>query len=63
MIRTARSRLPLIIRGSAVALAVGSVAMALTLGFPLVPPALAVLAVCRWTTPASSSWCLSPHPC
>ncbi|WP_346960604.1 hypothetical protein [uncultured Arthrobacter sp.] len=41
MIRTARSRLPLIIRGSAVALAVGSVAMALTLGFPLVPPALA----------------------
>ncbi len=38
MIRTAGSRLPLIIRGSAVALAVGSVAMALTLAFPLIPP-------------------------
>lgn len=41
MIRTARSRLPLIIRGSAVALAVGSVAIALTLAFPLIPPGLA----------------------
>ncbi|NUU31253.1 hypothetical protein HNO80_06570 [Arthrobacter sp. C9C5] len=40
MIRTAGSRLPLIIRGSAVSLAVGSVAMALTLGFPLIPPGL-----------------------
>lgn len=40
MFRTARSRLPLIIRGSAVSMAVGSVAMALTLGFPLIPPGL-----------------------
>jgi hypothetical protein len=42
MIRTARSRLPLIIRGSAVALAVGSVAITLTLAFPLIPPGLAL---------------------
>ncbi|WP_445155195.1 hypothetical protein ACTWLI_02860 [Arthrobacter sp. Hor0625] len=38
MVRTVRSRLPLIIRGSAVSMAVGSVATALSLGFPLIPP-------------------------
>lgn len=40
MVRTAGGRFPLIIRGSAVSLAVGSVAIALSLGFPLIPPGL-----------------------
>lgn len=40
MIRTARSRLPVIVRSSAVALGIGSVAIALSLAFPLIPPGL-----------------------
>jgi hypothetical protein len=40
MIRTARSKLPPIIRSSAVLLGVGSVAIALSLAFPLIPPGL-----------------------
>lgn len=38
MVRTIRGRQPLIIRGSALSLAVGSVAIALSLAFPLIPP-------------------------
>jgi hypothetical protein len=38
--RTAIGRLPLIIRGSAVALGIGSVAIALTLAFPIIPAGL-----------------------
>lgn len=40
MIRTATSKLSPIIRGSAAALGVGSVAIALTLAFPIIPAAL-----------------------